>query len=231
MGLPITEYPLVEVYVYSEKKKVNFRPFLVKEEKLLVFAAETGEAMEMIKASQQIVTNCSFGKVKGDEIPIFDMQNIFLELRKASIGTDIEARFGCGHCEKKTNVTIDLNRFKLKESEDHSPIVKLTDEMSVEMRYPKSEELKEIAGKESDADIYEVSSRCIEKIFIKDEVYEEISDGDKREFIDNMPPTQFQSIRQFFETMPVLENKIEFICNGCGRENYAFMNGYMDFFV
>ena len=80
MGLPITEYPLSEIYVHSLKEKVEFRPFLVKEEKLLVLAAESGEAEDMVKASQQIVTNCSFGKVEGDKIPIFDMQNIFIEL-------------------------------------------------------------------------------------------------------------------------------------------------------
>ena len=98
MGLPITEYPLTEIYVHSLKEKVDFRPFLVKEEKLLVLASESNEAIDMVKASQQIVTNCSFGKVEGDKIPIFDMQNIFIELRKMSVGDTVEAVFSCGEC-------------------------------------------------------------------------------------------------------------------------------------
>lgn len=113
MGLPITEYPLTEIYVHSLKEKVDFRPFLVKEEKLLVLASESNEAIDMVKASQQIVTNCSFGKVEGDKIPIFDMQNIFIELRKMSVGDTVEAVFACGECGEKNTVIIDRSLLKL----------------------------------------------------------------------------------------------------------------------
>lgn len=233
MALPMTEYPLTEIYVHTLKKNVDFRPFLVKEEKLLVLASESGDVTDMVKASQQVVTNCSFGKVKGDQIPIFDMQNIFINLRKISVGDTVEASFKCGHCGERTTINIDLNRFELKQDENHSPLIKISDTLSVEMRYPQTEELKEIAGTETHAEIYSVAAACIDKIYMEDEVYdsEETSVEERLEFIENMTSDGFENIRQFFETMPVMENSIEFQCQKCGKINYAFMNGYLDFFV
>tara|TARA_B100000902_G_C26956481_1_gene738400 strand:+ start:21 stop:728 length:708 start_codon:yes stop_codon:yes gene_type:complete len=235
MGLPITEYPLSEIYVHSLKEKVQFRPFLVKEEKLLVLAAESGEAEDMVKASQQIVTNCSFGKVEGDKIPIFDMQKIFIELRKMSVGDTVEAVFACGveECQEKATVVIDLNDFELKEDESHSPTIQLTEGLSIEMRYPKTEELKEIAGTNTHAEIYSTAAKCIDKIYMEDAVYtaEETSFEERLEFIENLTSDAFENVRNFFETMPVMEHTIEFQCKKCGKVNYAFMNGYLDFFV
>lgn len=233
MALPMTQYPLSEIYCYSQKQKVEFRPFLVKEEKLLVLAAESGDPIDMVKASQQIITNCSFGKVKGDEIPIFDMQNIFIELRKLSVGTDVEAQFKCGECEHTVQVTIDLNRFELKEDDSHSPTIKLSDTVTVEMRYPQTEELKELAGTQEHADIYSVSANCIDKIYMDDVVYEreDTTEEERLEFIENLTSDAFESIRNFFDTMPAMENTIEFTCTKCGASNYAYMNGYFDFFA
>ena len=233
MGLPITEYPLSEIYVHSLKEKVEFRPFLVKEEKLLVLASESNEAIDMVKASQQIVTNCSFGKVEGDKIPIFDMQNIFIELRKMSVGDTVEAVFDCGECGEKNTVLIDLNDFELKEDESHSPTIQLTEGLSIEMRYPQTEELKEIAGTNTHAEIYSVAAKCIDKIYMEDAVYtsEETSFEERLEFIENLTSDTFDNVRNFFETMPVMEHTIQFKCKKCGKDNYSFMNGYLDFFV
>lgn len=233
MALPITEYPLVDIYVYSKKETHQFRPFLVKEEKLLVMASETNEILDMVKATQQIITNCSFGKIDGDELPIFDMQSIFMQLRKLSIGSEIEARFACGFCEQKQDVIIDLNNFTITEDENHTKTLKISDTMTVEMRYPVASELKEIAGTEENAEIYSVAAACLDKIYIEDSIYEasEVSEEDKMEFIENMTTDQFEKIRDFYETMPTLENKIEFNCKSCGKENYIFMNGYLDFFA
>ena len=135
MALPITEYPLIDVYVYSKDDTFQFRPFLVKEEKLLVMASETNDVLDIIKASQQIITNCSMGKVEGDKLPIFDMQSVFMQLRKASIGSDIDARFACGFCDHKQDIIIDLNNFKIIENEDHETTMKISDTTTLEMRY------------------------------------------------------------------------------------------------
>ena len=179
------------------------------------------------------MTNCSFGKVEGDKIPIFDMQNIFIELRKMSVGDTVEWVFACGECGEKNTVIIDLNDFELKEDESHSPTIQLTEGLSIEMRYPQTEELKEIAGTNTHAEIYSVAAKCIDKIYMEDAVYtsEETSFEERLEFIENLTSDTFDNVRNFFETMPVMEHTIQFKCKKCGKDNYSFMNGYLDFFV
>ena len=143
MALPITEHPLIDVHIHSLNKKVKFRPFLVKEE-LLVLANETKDPLEMIKATQQVVTNCSFGEVDGEELPLFDMQNVFLHLRKVSISEIIESKLLCGHCEKPNDVIIDLNKFNLITGDNHQNEIRLSDSLTVEMRYPTATELESL---------------------------------------------------------------------------------------
>ena len=235
MALPITEHPLIDVHIHSLNKKVKFRPFLVKEEKLLVLANETKDSLEMIKATQQVVTNCSFGEVDGEELPLFDMQNVFLHLRKVSISEIIESKLLCGHCEKPNDVIIDLNKFNLITGDDHQNEIRLSDSLTVEMRYPTATELESLKKAEDgeSKQIYDVAASCISKLYYEDTIIdgEDFDEKSREEFIDNLESTQFVLLRQFFETMPAIEQKIEFTCRHCEKENEVFLNGYFDFFV
>jgi|TARA_B110000908_G_C10242805_1_gene447015 hypothetical protein len=233
MALPLTEHPLIDVYVHSLDREVKFRPFLVKEEKLLVLANETKDQSEMIKATQQVVTNCSFGEVMGDEIPVFDMQNIFLELRKVSISDTVNIRLVCGHCEKSMDVDLSLDAFKLNKTEGHSKEFSIAEDISLEMRYPTATELAELGKSETENDIYRVAEKCIEKIYYGDVILDEdaLNPEEREEFVNNLTSEQFVHIKNFFETMPVIENTIEYKCASCEKENTAYLNGYYDFFV
>ena len=235
MALPMTEYPLIDIHVHTLKGEFPFRPFLVKEEKLLVLAAESGEESDMIKATQQIITNCSFGKVDGESLPIFDMQKVFIELRKISVSDKIAARFKCGNeeCGKSIEMDISLDTFELKTFEEHDPICKINDKLTIEMRYPTAKELSEIAGANNQAELYNVAAQCMETLHMGDETVsgEDISIEDRIEFIDNMTSGQFDILKKFFESMPVVENEISFKCPHCGTQNQIYMNGYLDFFA
>ena len=235
MAMPITEHPLIDVHIHSLNKKVKFRPFLVKEEKLLVLANETKDPLEMIKATQQVVTNCSFGEVDGETLPLFDMQNVFLHLRKISISEIIESRLSCGHCEKPNDVVIDLNNFELIIGDGHQTEIKISDNTTIEMRYPTASELESLkkAENEEAKQIYDVAASCISKIYYEDTIIdgEDFDDKSREEFIDNLESTQFAVLRKFFETMPAMEQSISFTCRGCEKENIVYLNGYFDFFV
>ena len=235
MAMPITEHPLIDVHIHSLNKKVKFRPFLVKEEKLLVLANETKDPLEMIKATQQVVTNCSFGEIDGETLPLFDMQNVFLHLRKISISEIIESKLSCGHCEKPNDVVIDLNNFELITGDGHQKEIKITDNTTIEMRYPIASELESLkkAENEEAKQIYDVAASCITKIYYEDTVIdgEDFDDKSREEFIDNLESTQFAELRKFFETMPAMEQSISFTCRSCEKENIVYLNGYFDFFV
>tara|TARA_B100002019_G_scaffold284757_1_gene292848 strand:- start:6800 stop:7501 length:702 start_codon:yes stop_codon:yes gene_type:complete len=233
MALPMTEYPLVDIHVHALDKEVSFRPFLVKEEKLLVLAAESGEESDMIKATQQIITNCSFGKVDGEKLPIFDMQRVFIELRKISVSDKISAKFACGNCEKHVEMEISLDTFKLNTNDEHTKVCKVNDKLTVEMRYPTAKELSEIAGVQQLSELYNVAAACMDVIHFGEDTIsgEDINMEEKIEFIDNMTSDQFDIIKKFFETMPVVENEINFDCPHCGTTNQIYMNGYLDFFA
>ena len=233
MALPKLNVPKYKLKLPSDGRTVNFRPFLVKEEKLLVLANETKDQDEMGRATQQVVTNCSFGKVQGDELPIFDMQKIFLELRKVSVSDSVEVRLLCGHCEAPIDIQIELDTFKLHETEGHAMDFQIAEDISVKMRYPNAKELTALGQSETEGDIYKVAESCIETVFYGDAIIEfnELKEEERSDFIDNLTSEQFAHIKNFFESMPVIENNVEYKCNKCGKDNVDYLNGYYDFFV
>lgn len=231
--LPQVDVPLIEIELYSTKDIVNFRPFLVKEEKMLVMASETNDINDMMKATQQIVTNCSFGKVDGDELPLFELQRIFLKLRSASISNAIELNMVCGDCGTKYNHELNLEDLELTTDENHVNPIKLADNLAVEMKYPDAKEMAELLEGDDNESIYSLVAKSIKTIYDYDESIDcnDMAEVEMYQWIENLPATHFEKIREFFETMPALEHLIEFKCVECGKENYLNLNGYVNFFV
>ena len=233
MSIPESDQRLFEIDVLSRRKSYKFRPFLVKEEKILVMATQSDDQLDLVKAIQQVITNCSFGKVQGDEIPIFDLQKIFMELRSQSISPKFEVNFVCGHCNETQPEEIDMRDFDIQEKEGHINPIKINDTTAVVMGYPTAEVLMEIGKAEQDMDIYHASASCIEEIHTEDDVVSDLSIEEKTEFIENLSLGEFEGFKEFFSTMPVLEKEIEFTCKNkeCGKTSTFYMNGYLDFFV
>ena len=232
MALPVTELPLFDVDVLSVDKKVKFRPFKVKEEKLLVLGSQSKDFTDLVKAIQQVITNCSFGKLSGDELPIFDLQNIFLKLRSASISPIFQVNLTCGFCGNVSLQDIDLDKVEIKTSEDHVNPVSINDSVSIEFNYPSAEDLATLAKATEEAPIWDVAQRCIRSIHTTDATFEaeDLSDEEKAEYIENLTFEEFNNVKEFFNTMPVMENDISLECENCGETNTIYMNGYLDFF-
>jgi len=233
MALPSIDTPTFEIEIPHTKETKKFRPFLVKEEKLLVLANESGEQDDMIRATQQIVTNCSFGEIDGEKLPIFSLQKIFMDLRSQSIGSKIQLGLSCGGCGASHTHTIDLEEIKITTHKDHSSKIKLDDTMFVDMKYPTAFEVQKLLDSENSEQLYAVVSQCVHIVYQDDEIFNayESSDEERKNWVENLTIEQFTNVRKFFETMPTLEYSVNFKCSKCDRPNYMDFNGYQNFFA
>jgi hypothetical protein len=235
MAIPQSDQPLFDIEILSKQKKFKFRPFLVKEEKILVLATQSADLGDLIKAIQQVITNCSFGEIQGDELPVFDLQKTFLELRSQSISPVFGVNFTCGFCQEVMPGELDLRDFEISQKEDHKNPIKISDKVQLVMGYPSASDLVELGGAEQATDIYNASSNCLLEVHTADEVIDcrELTVEERLEYIENMSLKDFEHVKNFFETMPVLEHEINFTCKNkdCAKESSFYMNGYLDFFV
>lgn len=225
--IPVLDTPTFEVEVYSTKQKVEMRPFLVKEEKILIMAQESGKKEDMLKAMQDIVSACSKGSLNGKELPFFDLQNIFLRLRSQSIGGTSEFNLICGECQHRTPFELNLDSIELVTTDNHTNKIQLTDEVGVIMRYPTAEELVN-----DELKVFDIVVSCIDAIYTKEDVHstKDESKEDVSNWVEQLTAEQFEKISKFFETSPRLEKIIEYKCPKCETENVVVMDGLESFF-
>jgi hypothetical protein len=225
--IPVLDTPTFDVDVYSLNKKVQMRPFLVKEEKILIMAQESGKKEDMMKAMQDIVSVCSRGALVGKDLPFFDLQNIFLRLRSQSIGGTSEFNLICGECQHRTPFEMDLESIQLVTNEEHTNKIQLTEDIGVIMRYPSGEEL----GNEENK-VFDIVVSCIDSIYTKEEIHstKDETKEDIEAWVENLTSDQFEKIAKFFETSPRLEKTIEYKCSKCETENVVVMDGLESFF-
>jgi len=232
MALPVIDVQTFDINISSLGKKFKFRPFLVKEEKLLVMAGESDDKADMINAVQQIITNCSLGKVDGSKLPIFDLQKVFLEIRGMSVSNIIPLVAKCGECEVENDVVFDLEKVKITKNKGHTRSIKLTDTMVLEMDYPSVFDINKLLGDDIE-EIYKVTANCIKTIYNDEEVieFQESPLEERLQFIEQFSVKQFALIRLFYETMPQILHAIEFNCKACKKDNTLVIDGYENFFV
>lgn len=233
MALPQVDLPLSEIKVHSLNKKFDFRPFRVKEEKILVMASESNDIADMMKATQQIVTNCSMGKLDGSKLPMFALQKLFLDLRAISISNNVDLSLRCGECNEEYKHNVLLDEIDITYDDEHKNPIKLSDSLAIEMKYPDAIQLQEMLNGETMDKVFNTTVECIKKIYNGDEIIEAktIAHEEMLEWLENLTMEQFDKIKDFFATMPTLEHVIEFKCVKCEKENYLGMNGYLNFFV
>lgn len=227
MALPTISVPTFDVDIYSTKQKVKMRPFLVREEKILILAAESNQRSDMIRAMQQVINSCSEGKIEAEKLPFFDLQNIFIKLRSQSIGKDSEFNLICGECGHKTPTTLDLESIELKTSPTHTNKIMITDDIGVLMKYPTAEVLVD-----ENMPVFDLVVSCVDKIFTKEEVHDasEQTQQEIENFIDGLTSDQFEKIVEFFQTAPKIFHNIEYTCPNCQTDNTVVVDGVENFF-
>lgn len=230
MPLPKLDLPTYTLELPASKQKIKYRPFLVKEERLLLMAMESKEEDEMKSAIEQIITNCTFDKIVPDDLPLVDIEYIFLWLRIKSKGKDAEYAFKCSECGVVNDKVADLTKVEVT-NKDRDDIIHLTSDIGLKMKVPTYALTNTITTDMTSKDVFNVIIDSIESIFDGDEVHlakdqskEELSD-----FIDTLSSTQFKNIREYLENTPALELNVDFNCASCKTENKLMLRGIHDF--
>ncbi|QBP05957.1 putative baseplate hub subunit [Synechococcus phage S-B43] len=216
MPLPKIVTPTYELELPSTKQKIKFRPFLVKEEKLLVLALESEDTQQITTAIKTVIKNCiSTRGIKVEELPTFDIEYLFLNIRGKSVGEEVEVGIiAPDDGETSINVKIDLEDIKVVENENHSKQIKLDDTLMMEMKYPSLDQFIKNNFDFDDNSVdksFELIATCIDKIYSEEEVWStaDVTNKEVIEFLEQMSSTQFKEIEKFFETMPKLSHTIE----------------------
>lgn len=237
MALPILQQPTFEVYLKSLDKNVKFRPFLVKEEKILLLAREADDNESTVSAVKQVLQNCVVTELDINTLPLFDVQMLFTHLRMKSIGETITLQYTCNHpdeegnlCERENKYNLDLSKVKYEVTPGHTNIIQLTDEIGVKLRYPT------MNSKLSDSedileDSYKLIAEHLDSVFDSEQVYTDYTKEDLMQFIDSLSTDQLDKILNFFATSPkvVLEDVAN--CKKCGTENKIYAEDLYSFFI
>jgi len=237
MALPKLTTPTYELEIPSTDEKVKYRPFLVKEEKILLMAMESGENKEIVQAVKDIVSECTFGKLSLGSMPMFDVEYIFLNIRSKSVGEISKLNILCPD-DKKTYIQteVNLSEVKVQVDEGHTNKIELTDEMGMIMTYPTIDSFTESGIQTINAsNMLEVIGSCVLQIYEeKGEKVYEAKDQTKKElteFIESMNTGQFKKLQNFFDTMPKLKHEITLKNPKTKKESKITLTGLNDFFA
>ena len=237
MALPKLTTPTYELEIPSTDEKISYRPFLVKEEKILLMAMESGKNEDIVNAVKQIVSECTFNKLKVGTMPMFDIEYIFLNIRAKSIGEVSKLKLLCPDDKKTyTNVEIDLNEVKVQVEDGHTNKIELTDSMGMIMTYPNIDSFTENGIQDINAsNMLDVIGTCILQIYEdKGEKVYEAKDQTKKElveFIEQLNTKQFQDVQKFFDTMPRLKHTIKVKNPKTKKTSDVTLSGLNDFFA
>ena len=236
MALPKLTTPTYELEVPSTDEKIKYRPFLVKEEKILLIAMESGKNEDIVNAVKHIVSACTFGKVDLGTLPMFDVEYIFLNIRAKSVGEVSQLSLLCPD-DKTTyaNVEVDLSEVMVQVDKGHNPKIELTDEMGLVMRYPSIDSFATTGITEITAEnMIDVIASCILQIYDKkgEEVFEakDQTTSELVEFIEQLNTKQFKELQNFFDTMPKLKHVVTIENPKTKVKSDVVLQGLNDFF-
>ena len=232
MALPKLETPTYEMEVPSTKEKVKFRPFLVKEQKMLMIAQESKDPNMMANTMCQLIESCVEGMKDVHLMPTFDIEYMFVKLRIVSVGSEVELEMLCQDDGKtKVPVTIKLEDIKVVELPNHKKEIMITDKIGMTFKYPTMVDIAKY-GKEGMSAVdttFGVIQDCLQNVFDENEVYDEMSQKELQEFIEQMTTDQFEKVQDFFDTMPKLRHTVEVKNPHTGVVNKVHLEGMQSF--
>lgn len=236
--LPKLDVPIYELKLVSTGKTVKYRPFLVKEQKLLLMATQSDDEKETVNTIRQVIKNCLIEELNVDTLPAFDLEYLFLNIRSKSVNEVVEVRYRCNNivdektCNNLEKFDINLSEVKPTISPDHSKQIMFNDNLGMMMKYPTFEMLYEINGKTEEEIVFEILPKCIDYIFDSDKKYpiKDTPVEELNEFLDNLQQKDMEKIQKFFSTIPRLKTEVKFQCKKCKYEEDITVEGLQSFF-
>jgi hypothetical protein len=242
--LPKIDVPLYDLILPLSKKKIQIRPFLVKEEKILLMATESEDESTILTAIKQIVNNCCLTEdVDIELLPISDLEFIFFNLRARSISEVVELRYKCNNkihvgeeervCGNMVEFDVNILDIKPEIPENHTNKIEISPTMGVVMKYPNFKILDKISSTTESEMLIETTLACIDYIYDEDEIYyaKDVSKEELTDFLESMNRGQFLKLQEFFETIPKITKEIDFHCDKCGYDEKMVLEGIQSFFV
>ena len=233
MALPKINTPTYELELPSTGEIIKYRPFLVKEQKLLLIAQESGEEKQIANAMGELVNSCTFGKVDTKSAPMFDIEYLFLKIRGKSVGEKVKLNLICPD-DGKTTVPYDLNLedVECQVQDDHSNEIQINEDIKIVFRYPLLTDLQNVKASAGDSEkTFHFMECCIDSIHSGDDVFQRIDIKDKEisEFIEQFTNEQFEKITQFFNTMPKLRHVVKVTNPKTKKKNEILLEGLESF--
>jgi hypothetical protein len=233
MALPKIDQPLFDVTVPSTGKNIQFRPFLVKEEKILLVAQSSGVDTDIIRAIKQILTLCIIDEVNVDSFTTFDLEYLFLKLRAKSVNNIAKVSYRDNEDDEIYDFEIDLDKIEVDMPKDIDPKIQITDQIGMTMKYPSASITDRLRDFENEVDLMTFFIvNCIDSIYTEDEIFlaSDYKEKELEEFLDGLTIQSFDKVRQFFEKLPKLYHKIEYK-NKLGNDRFIELNNVRDFFM
>jgi len=242
--LPKIDVPVYELKLISSGKIIRFRPFLVKEQKLLLMATQSEDPKDSLNVVKQISKNCILDDIDIESLPVFDLEFIFLNLRARSINEIVNLQYKCNNKikdEKNEEVTcgslekFDINLLEIEPNKNpnHDKKMMLTEKLGIVMKYPTFEIISNLKSQTEEEILIELLINCIDYVFDGDQIYysKDVSKEELVEFIDNLQQKDLEKIQQFFETAPKIKKDLSFNCRKCGYKENIVLEGLQNFFV
>ena len=233
MALPKLEAPVHSLTLPSSGEQIKFRPFLVKEQKLLILAEESKNQDDLYDALKTIIDGCTFNKLPVSGLPMFDIEYLFLRIRAKSVGSKINVNLICPD-DKKTEVAteIDLDDVNVQIDEKHTNIIQINDDIKLVMQYPIMDDVKKLKDT-STLEMFKIINKCVRELHHGENIYNgpDISEKELNEFFESMNPEQFMRVNDFFDTMPRLRHFVKVINPNTKVESKILMEGLDSFLV
>lgn len=234
MALPKIEAPKYRLAVPSTGEAIDFRPYLVKEEKVLMMAMESGDQRQMISAIKDIIRASTFEKLDVDKLATFDLEYIFVQLRAKSVGEISRIGVECKECSTKNELEVSLEKVEVVKKGEANDKIQLTSDVGIKMKYPAVNDVMDNMGDDaSEVDkVFAMMVSCIDYIYQGDQIFDakEQSRKELNEFIESLSSEQFSRIQGFFESMPQTKLDVQFACSNCGSSNDIEVKGLSSFF-
>jgi hypothetical protein len=243
--LPKIDVPIYELKLLSTGEKIKFRPFTVKEEKLFLMASESSDTKTIIDATKQVINNCVLSEINVDELPIFDIEQIFLQLRAKSIGEVVNLRYRCNNkifdqetkeeksCNAVVEIDVKIDDILPKTENKENKKIEITENMGVVLKYPNLKVFENYDEEDETKTIMETIVNCIDYVYDKENVYH-AKDSTKEElieFVESMQTKDLEKFKDFFDNVPKIQKNINFKCPKCNYTEEVLVEGLESFFV